>query len=54
MVKSRVSDAIRDYQQAEGADPVESPEIIEHPIDDKLQTGESRGMGGAMEIKSPW
>ena len=36
--------------QPKTADPV----IIEHPIDDALQTGDSRLLGGAMEIKSPW
>jgi hypothetical protein len=36
--------------QPKAADPV----IIEHPIDDALQTGDSRLLGGAMEIKSPW
>ena len=30
------------------------PVIIEHPIDPVLQTGDSRLLGGAMEIKSPW
>ena len=30
------------------------PIIVEHPIDDTLQTGESRLLGGAMEIKAPW
>jgi hypothetical protein len=30
------------------------PVIIEHPIDDTLQTGDSQLLGGAMEIKSPW
>ena len=30
------------------------PVIIEHPIDDALQTGDSRLLGGAMEIKAPW
>jgi hypothetical protein len=30
------------------------PVIIEHPIDDALQTGASRLLGGAMEIKAPW
>ena len=30
------------------------PIIGEHPIDDTLQTGESRLLGGAMEIKAPW
>jgi hypothetical protein len=30
------------------------PVIIEHPIDDTVQTGDSRLLGGAMEIKAPW
>lgn len=30
------------------------PVIIEQLLDDTLQTGESRLLGGAMEIKSPW
>jgi hypothetical protein len=30
------------------------PIIVEHPIDNTLQTGESRLLGGAMEIKAPW
>ncbi|MDA0258832.1 MAG: hypothetical protein O2972_09110 [Cyanobacteria bacterium] len=30
------------------------PVIIEHPIDDVLQTDASRLLGGAMEIKAPW
>ena len=31
-----------------------APVIIEHPIDDTLQTGDSRLLGGAMEIKAPF
>lgn len=31
-----------------------SPVITEHPIDDSVQTGDSRLLGGPMEIKSPW
>jgi hypothetical protein len=30
------------------------PVIIEHPIDDTVQTSDSRLLGGAMEIKAPW
>lgn len=30
------------------------PIYIEHPIDPMLQTGESLGLGGAMELKAPW
>lgn len=36
--------------QPKAPDPV----IIEHPIDDTLQTGNSRLLGGAMEIKAPF
>jgi hypothetical protein len=36
--------------QPTASDPV----IIEHPIDDTVQTGDSRLLGGAMEIKAPW
>jgi hypothetical protein len=29
--------------------------VITHdPVDDTLQTGESRKLGGAMQIKAPW
>lgn len=30
------------------------PVIIEHPIDDTIQHGDSRLLGGAMEIKAPF
>lgn len=30
------------------------PVYIEHPIDPELQTGESKLLGGAMELKAPW
>jgi len=30
------------------------PIYIEHPIDPVLQTGESKKLGGAMELKAPW
>ena len=36
--------------QPKAPDPI----IIEHPIDDTLQTGDSRLLGGAMEIKAPF
>lgn len=32
----------------------EEPVIIEHPIDEKLQTGESRLLGGAISIHAPY
>ena len=30
------------------------PLYIEHPIDPDLQTGASKDLGGAMELKAPW
>ena len=30
------------------------PVYIEHPVDPKLQTGESQKLGGAIELKAPW
>lgn len=30
------------------------PTIIDHPIDEDLQTGDSRLLGGAMSIHAPW
>jgi hypothetical protein len=30
------------------------PIIVEHPIDDTLQTGDSRLLGGGMSIHAPW
>ena len=30
------------------------PLYIEHEIDPELQTGESRKLGGAMELRAPW
>ena len=30
------------------------PAIVEHPIDDTLQTGESQLLGGGISIHAPW
>ena len=30
------------------------PVCIEHPINPELQTGASKDLGGAMELKAPW
>jgi hypothetical protein len=30
------------------------PVITYHPIDNKLQTGDSRLLGGGMSIQAPW
>ena len=32
----------------------EAPVIVEHPVDETLQTGDSLLLGGAIEIKAPW
>jgi hypothetical protein len=31
-----------------------APIIVEHPIDDTLQPGDSRLLGGGMSIHAPW
>ena len=36
--------------QPKAPDPI----IVEHPIDDTLQTGDSRLLGGGMSIHAPW
>jgi hypothetical protein len=50
---ARVDAAIARYQAETAEPPPAPPETIHHPIDDELQTGESRKLGGAMEIRSP-
>ena len=30
------------------------PVVTHHAVDDTLQTGDSRLLGGAMQIKAPW
>lgn len=47
-----IDQQIEAYHSAQPEPP--APVIIEHPIDEKLQTGESKLLGGAIEIKSPW
>lgn len=39
--------------EMEMAEPKEKPVIIEHEIDESLQTGESKLLGGAISIHSP-
>jgi hypothetical protein len=50
----RIDQAVSEYRKATEEPLEEPPSIIEHPIDDQLQTGESRQLGGAIEIKAPW
>jgi len=35
-------------------EPTLPPVVIHHPIDDTVQTGESRLLGGGMSIHAPW
>jgi hypothetical protein len=51
LIKHTVDKAIDEYHKAVD-EPIAAPEIIHHPVDPVLQTGESRKLGGAMEIKS--
>jgi len=38
----------------EKIDPPPEHVITHHPIDDSLQTGDSRLLGGGMSIQAPW
>lgn len=52
MLPGRLDDAERDWHAAQPAEP--EPSITHHQINDQLQTGDSRLLGGAMQIKAPW
>lgn len=39
--------------EMEAMEPPEKPTLIEHPIDNNLQTGESRLLGGGLSIHAP-
>ena len=52
MLPGRLDDAERDWHEAQPADP--EPVITHEPVDEALQTGDSRLLGGAMQIKAPW
>lgn len=49
---AKLDQAEADWHAAQPVSP--EPVITHHPVDDTLQTGDSRLLGGAMEIKSPW
>lgn len=51
--EGRVSRAIAEYQRATKEAETE-PIVTHHPVDEELQTGDSRLLGGAMEIRAPW
>ena len=52
MLPGRLDDAVREWHAAQPADP--EPVITDEPVDDALQTGDSRLLGGARQIKAPW
>lgn len=51
---ARIDQAVADWHAKVAADdpPASAPVIEHHPIDDQLQTGDSRGLGGAMSISA--
>jgi len=49
---AKLDQAEADWHAAQPKEP--EPVIVEHPIDDELQTGDSRLLGGAMSIHAPW
>lgn len=51
-LKPRLDREEQRWHAAQPADP--EPVIVHHAIDDKLQTGDSRLLGGAMSIHAPW
>lgn len=51
-LKPRLDRAEQRWHQAQPAEP--EPVIVHHAIDDELQTGDSRLLGGAMSIHAPW
>jgi hypothetical protein len=52
-IPARVTQAVDAWHDTQPPATPE-PEIIHHPIDPELQTGESQLLGGAMQIKAPW
>jgi hypothetical protein len=52
MLPAKLDQAEAEWHAAQPAEP--EPVITHYPVDDNLQTGESRKLGGAMEIKAPW
>jgi hypothetical protein len=48
----KLDKAEADWHATQPTDPL--PVIVHHEIDEQLQTGDSRLLGGAMTIRSPW
>ena len=51
-LKPRLDNAIEDWHAHQPSPP--EPVVVNEPINDELQTGDSRLLGGAMSISSPW
>jgi hypothetical protein len=51
-LKPRLDRTIQDWHAAQPKEA--TPVVIHEPIDDELQTGESRLLGGPMSIHAPW
>ena len=49
---AKLDQAEAEWHAAQPAEP--EPVIVHHAIDDELQTGDSRLLGGAMSIHAPW
>ncbi len=51
-LKPRLDREEERWRQAQPKEP--EPVVVQHEIDDRLQTGDSRLLGGAMSIHAPW
>jgi hypothetical protein len=49
---AKLDQAEAEWHATQPAGP--EPVIVHHAIDDNLQTGDSRLLGGAMSIHAPW
>jgi hypothetical protein len=52
-LKPRLDRTIQDWHNSQPPN-LPPPVVLDHPLDPELQTGESRLLGGAMSIHSPW
>jgi hypothetical protein len=48
----RLDRAVEDWHKTQPE--ARGPVVVDEPIDDELQTGESRLLGGGMSIHAPW
>jgi len=51
-LKPRLDRAIEDWHVAQPL--TTKPVVVNEPVNDELQTGDSRLLGGAMSIHAPW